>query len=525
MAADEQQHPQPSETTQLLPSPSSPPSLSTSSLPSPLRSIIAAFTIHLLLNTATNLALAPQTAILRDIVCKQYYDGVGVGVGAGSRSDTTSPGLDRCSVAPVQSEVAYVIGWEAAIENIPNMLLAVPFGALADRVGRKKILLLAIVGMFMNDVWIRLVYWFPHIFPVRAVWIAGLWQSFGSGAATLSSITHALVADACPEEQRTFAFSQIRSAKLLSQLIFVPVGGALISLNPWIPMFISTGVFICGFLAAILLVPSDWPPSPSGRRSHRESQGLLDGQDVPQDDDDDDDDDDKSSWLSRRGIAATFSVLTDWAVENSRLLPLVLSFFVFQLGEQAGLTLMLQYAAKRLSWTFSKASLLISIRAGVNMAALVVLLPAISTLLTTRHRLSVLKKDKRLALASGLLLVLGCAIVFQAVSSVSMVTGLVLISLGDVFAIPVRSLATGLVHPRHLAVLYTVIEVMTQSGLFIGQPMLAGAFRWGLNLGDVWLGLPFLFAATFFLLAFIAVSSVPSRRSVVGEGVLEDVDS
>lgn len=37
------------------------------------------------------------------------------------------------------------------------MLFAVPFGALADRYGRKKILLLACFGMFMNDAWIRLV--------------------------------------------------------------------------------------------------------------------------------------------------------------------------------------------------------------------------------------------------------------------------------------------------------------------------------------------------------------------------------
>lgn len=37
------------------------------------------------------------------------------------------------------------------------MLLAVPFGALADRFGRKRILLVALFGMFMNDAWIRLV--------------------------------------------------------------------------------------------------------------------------------------------------------------------------------------------------------------------------------------------------------------------------------------------------------------------------------------------------------------------------------
>lgn len=147
------------------------------------------------------------------------------------------------------------------------------------------------------------------------------------------------------------------------------------------------------------------------------------------------------------------------------------------------------------------------------MAALVILVPAISAVLLNRHHLSVMKKDKRIAQGSGVLLVLGCFVVFLATSSVPMVFGLVLISLGDVFAIPVRSLATGLVDPSHLGVLYNVIEVMTQCGLFIGQPMLASTFRWGMKLGGIWMGMPFLFAAAFFLFALVAVSTVPTRRA------------
>ncbi|KAK9435634.1 Major facilitator superfamily domain, general substrate transporter [Metarhizium brunneum] len=469
------------------------------SKPDALRSIVAAFTIHLLLNIATNIALTPQTAILQDIVCKQYYDGVDSLAGTTHVQDK-----DRCGVVPVQSEVAYVIGWEAAIENIPNMLLAVPFGALADKVGRKRILLVALFGMFMNDAWIRLVYWFPDVFPVRAVWIAGLWQAIGSGAATLSSVTHALVAEACPEEQRTSAFSQIRSAKLLSQLIFVPIGGALISTNPWVPMFVSTGFMISGFTAAVILVPGDWPSEPA---HSIERQGLLQDESAGVHS--------KAQWFSWTGIRSSTSHIADLTASNSRLVPLVLSFFVFQLGEQAGLTLLLQYAAKRLDWTLSKASFLISVRAGVNMSALVVLVPAVSAILLTTYHFSVMQKDKCIAQASGLLLVLGCLVVFQATSAISMVGGLVLISVGDVFAIPVRSLATGLVDSTHLGVLYTVIEVMTQSGLFIGQPMLAETFQWGLKLGRFWIGMPFLFAAAFFTLALIAVSTVPSRRKIL----------
>ena len=94
------------ETTRLLNNPSR-----EDSKPSALRSIVAAFTIHLLLNIATFLALTPQTAILQDIVCKKYYD----------QPNTRNETIRDCSIEPVQGEVAYVIGWETAIENIPSM--------------------------------------------------------------------------------------------------------------------------------------------------------------------------------------------------------------------------------------------------------------------------------------------------------------------------------------------------------------------------------------------------------------------
>lgn len=109
-------------------------------------------------------------------------------------------------------------------------------------------------------------------------------------------------------------------------------------------MFISTGFMISGFIAAVLLVPGNWPAE-TARNSER--QRLLDDEssiEAPA----------KSKWYSWTSVTSKISQLADWAAENSRLLPLVLSFFVFQLGEQAGLTLLLQYAAKRLDWTLSK---------------------------------------------------------------------------------------------------------------------------------------------------------------------------
>lgn len=324
--------------------------------------------------------------------------------------------------------------------------------------------------------------------------LSGVWQSIGASAATISSIAHALVADACTPAQRTSAFSQIRSAKLLSQLLFVPLGGMLATTyTPWLPMFLGTGAFLCAVLAAILLVPADDLSRPASETSQPKPTTTT------------------------TTLRAKIASLSEWAADNARLIPMILSFFVFQLGEQAGLTLLMQIAGQRLRWSLSKASLLISVRAGVNLAALAVIVPAISLLLARKTNLPLILCEKRIAQGSGLLLVAGCGVVFLAMDPVMLIFGLVLVSLGDVFSVPVRSLATALVDPQHLGLLYTVIEVMTQAGLFIGQPMLAASFSWGLKLGGVWVGMPFLLAAGFFFMALIAISTVPTNRKRTAE--------
>ncbi|KAK5994895.1 Efflux pump ustT [Cladobotryum mycophilum] len=229
--------------------------------------ILVAAAIQLLLDVGSTIALVPHTSIIQDIVFSNYYARI-------NGHNETLP-IDRCKSVPVQSEVAFIDGWQAAIENVPTMLLAIPYGALADRIGRKQVLLLVIAGIIMNDAWIRLVLWFHTIFPVRAVLLAGLWQTFGAGSATLSSLTNVLVADACSPEQRTTAFSQIRFARLLSKTISLPLGGGLISYNPWLPMFISLAFMVLGFLAALIMVPETLPPSKTDDVD--EMQGLLMG--------------------------------------------------------------------------------------------------------------------------------------------------------------------------------------------------------------------------------------------------------
>lgn len=114
---------------------------------------------------------------------------------------------------------------------------------------------------------------------------------------------------------------------------------------------------------------------------------------------------------------------------------------------------------------------------------------------------------------SGLLAIIGFAAIFVAPVPAILIFGLVILSLGSTFPISSRSLATAIVQPDHVGTLYSAIAVAQSVGLLVSGPLFAGLFRLGLHLGDAWMGLPFLQAALFYVVACVAVSCIRLRSS------------
>lgn len=157
---------------------------------------------------------------------------------------------------------------------------------------------------------------------------------------------------------------------------------------------------------------------------------------------------------------------------------------------------------------------------------LTVLIPALSAFLMRRPGMHETVKDKRIAQLSGLFLVIGSATVARARSWMLLVLGQVAYSCGYAFAVPTRSLVTGMVEQRHLGTLYTVISVLTYIGVIAGEPLFAAAFRWGMSLGDseAWIGMPFLIAAACFMLVLVIISVItaPANAADAGATAIED---
>lgn len=133
------------------------------------------------------------------------------------------------------------------------------------------------------------------------------------------------------------------------------------------------------------------------------------------------------------------------------------------------------------------------------------ILPLASLFLTRRLGYDVLIRDLTLARFSIAVTVVGSLI--TAIASVPwlLVTGLIITSLGNGFGVQCRAMLNGIVDPHTLATLNTTISTLETFVGFLSAPALGWLLSRGLELGGLWMGLPYLVTTATAGLAMIAM--------------------
>ncbi|KAF9887474.1 hypothetical protein FE257_010191 [Aspergillus nanangensis] len=429
------------------------------------------------------LSIAPRTQILESIICRRFYP-----------SQVSSFPLDdsRCKSFEVQAELAFINGWKDTLDALPCILLTLPFGFMADRVGRKKVALMSMGGMVMEEIAIRIICWFSEVIPPRAIWLTPLFQICGGGNQVAGSMVFTIITDIFPIEKRVNAFYIVSAAVLLAEVLATPLSAWMMSRSLWVPFLLGALCEVCGLLAA-LAIPETL--SKSVEHADDDTDGGTHEDDVV-----------LTNWRqSLRNVWSQIIDLTEFIWGNMNNLAISLAFLTASVGRQS-LQLMIQYVSKRFSWSMAEASFLISLKGAINLVGLLVLLPMISRYL--QRYLSPVLRDLRLTQASAVILVTGFSIMAFASNPASFAVGVSLSALGWGFYSTLRSVATALVDEGQNGILNTTIGLVQGIGAVTAGPLLANAFRYGMTFDGVFLGLPYMVAAFLFVLAIWATFTI-----------------
>ncbi|PLB46300.1 MFS general substrate transporter [Aspergillus steynii IBT 23096] len=482
-----------------------------------LRLMVTLFTMILAVEVGLVMAGGPVTRIYESIVCRDYYAHYDpTQIASNGQVDE-----ELCKIKDVQSELAAVKGYMEFFDGILSIFMAIPYGLLADRRGRKPTICLSIPGFALNCAIQFAVMWYPDVFPLRTVWISCLSWLFGGGPVVAFAIIWTMMSDVTTEDERAAMFFKFGVASMGADFASNAASSWLMAMDPWLPLFLGWGVTIVGVFCALSLPETMHACPPARDSASVELSRLSDGdlkrslskeqeRPEPLKDDDDDDASDplvapadasaaapKPPLLTRVRVYLRNYVAPYTFIFRSRQIILLLSTFLVYRLSRGSSWFLIQYISTRYNWTISQANFLIAFKPALTIPLFLIILPAVSRHLLAR--MPQIQKDLTLARISIICLAVGTLGIGLSPTIATLIPSLLLQTCGSAFVYLARSLITTLVHREETARLFTVIEVLQSVGNVIASLLITGVFQIGLQLGGMWIGLAWIMTSLAFM--------------------------
>ncbi|KAJ9157593.1 Major facilitator superfamily transporter [Pleurostoma richardsiae] len=453
----------------------------------------------------------PLNRVIERRLCREYY----------GKNDPSAinPGgsVDEklCKLDEIQEDLGWIQGVMETVWIVGDFIMTIPMTFMADRYGRRAILLLNLVPRIAMLCWAVIVGYFEQLLPTKAI-IAGPLLSILGGDCVFNSITYALASDLTDDHVlRATYFGYMSSISYVVGLLGPALASATMTLLLWLPFWIGILLLLLA-VPAITLLPSTRTTSRNGSEPNDEqarpllSSPLLKAQDT------------EGSLL--RSVAGRFGTLHSIITSHPRNFSLLLLSFLLTSLASSDTKLLVQYISKRYHWTFASAGYLLSGKAVVNFTLLTVIVPAVlrareATRSGTLFAESPDKANVRYAKACLIVSVVGALAIACAADVWLLFPSLLIYALGS--ALPIFTLSllkSPAVSPPHgkdpedpsnpESHIFSIVMLVKTVGSLLGAPLMATLWVRGIGLGGAALGMPYFVSASCYILAILVFSGI-----------------
>ena len=323
-----------------------------------------------------------------------------------------------------------------------------------------------------------------------------------------------MISDIAPPEKRTTIFLYLTASVLVAEIVAPIMSARLMEIGDWYPLVLALIFQQCGVLLAMF-----FPETLHMRAQPRHEQSTTRAIQTQA----------KSHAFSPRQQLRHFQDAFQFLRSDRTLALVVFTFMANRLGRQ-GITLLVRYASKRYDWEIKQAAYLLSFRAATNLVAVAIFLPLTNYVLLNYVRLSAHLADLWIARGSIVLTAASFLVIGLAAHPALLIVGLLVYNLGTGYNAAMRSVSIHVVGGQSspdIGKLMSTIAIVESFGALVAGPLLNQLFQWGMALGNVWLGLPFLAG----MLVFAGLSivtfkiDVSDREAAYTEVQSEDEDN
>lgn len=159
------------------------------------------------------------------------------------------------------------MGWLMATYSLMQLICAPLWGVLSDRIGRKPVLTLGVLGYAISLLMFGLATNFWMMFVARS--LSGILSS-----ATMPTAM-AFIGDSASEKERSGGMGQLGAAMGVGVIGGPLLGGFLSEDSLSLPFFIGAGMAFVSFLLVIFVLPESHAPQPAGDSGFSLSRDVL----------------------------------------------------------------------------------------------------------------------------------------------------------------------------------------------------------------------------------------------------------
>ncbi|KAK8019002.1 hypothetical protein PG990_004140 [Apiospora arundinis] len=441
---------------------------------------------------ADSLLPAALMQVFENVICDAYYQATHEsGTTTGSATPDMTAGA--CKIPAVQRELAMVRGYQQLMPVFAGVLCTVPYGLLAERIGRVRVLRLYGAGALASLLWVLAVCYLRFA-PVRWVWLSGLFLFVGGGDPVASSVVHVMVTDVADPAARAQIFLYLHAADVVSGFFGPAVSAALMETgHTWTVLLIAVGVLFCSAVVLLQFLPETL---------HLRRQGSADGNGPAE----------TSSEQTATGNSNLLTPLMGVLSSNPQAL-LLLAVFAPQTAARELFTVIgLQYSNAKLSLSYARGNLLLSLFQGAQGLVVLVLLPLITHFVANRLGWAAWPRDRLYAITSIAFMTCGLLVVGVASSVTFEAVGLLLVALGSCTTGLLMSLLGGAVLPSQVSAIYSAALLCSIIMRSLSGPISSGLLVAGLERGAQWIGLPFVVMAAFMTCILVASSFIKRKQ-------------